>query len=1554
MKNNTTPSFSRRGFINIAVGTLTTLPAVAGGFLVPIAPSEARAEEADASNSGDVQARIVVVRPYEVGFVVHDVSKTPDTAGYKVQGATIKVTSRFNKESMSDTTDQDGIHVFDITNLSEDEDKKADPPSYGFNGTIEITAPGYRDVILPLVRVKGGEGLEVPIQPLEEGVPYPRSISFDEWDVLYTKNEFISSTDEGYDVDHSIEVQLGNVPDGSVEVALTKKGSTTPIATGKATASSGSAKITIKQMFLWISDKNTYCLKPDTSYSVSYTTGGKTYVVPLQISICKADADATNPTTSGDLKMSPFNDLSSFETGMHFPKDLPVIGGDEMVPWIPTWPVNVAFDPFGYFCISYTSPKWGYKKDNGTDDPVEWKKFPRKTAEQQFNKWSGQIQDRMSKLGENAELKPKVKQMQLISVFEFGFSFSAMAAAQYAYGDEGVRQWRGNANAAVTVSADYSLSEQFTVGFVPILLQLNIHAALTVGAGLGFVSPKAFSFDKYRWDYTSTGLTVRFVIAPSLSVGVGIKGVASVSLRGAFSLTIFIGVNPLPKDHGPNIKNPHVIVGISATLSVVIQLLFYTKKIKITGYEEPNLYNSWQAKSLAENLASGGPANLRELIDDMQIVPSASLAERAEFTSNGFGMPSNGVASKPTAFLKGEKKTLTTNGKEYRVVVYRRVETAEALTLLGAENSALEGKSSKGEQRTLLKEWKSKGLIPMWDSGSNALTASWSGSLMANERAYAFDRPTFDVNALGALGGVHVISDIKIASNVLSDPRSKIVSVWGKPFVLRLVSALIGGEARTRIAAQQIDESGATTGKLYMLEFDAGAGIAPRDQLYDYDFDVVATQQTDSNGNKRHDMHLLVFSGLRESGDDTSFMDASLDHLASYVRWSFLSADNFDSQSVAWAGVDPDDIHAAVDPTDPEDWYHMYCCPQVRLIQDEGGSAVVLSYLDRAGKEAEDVFGESKDSTRVGVGMFFCSTDWEFGKLALPDLSDLRSVIGEFDDLTVSEMTCSDRPKGGYHTIMLRGTEKAHYLIVNTKAVADTLTLETQSAGSESMQSQDGEAPVLAAQSVEPTAGEPQDTEGLAEAQAEGVVPFVVGTAEPEGQSDSEPIEDVPDTEDSAILEAQSDPQGATGAGGTLELSVPGFGDIRRVDDSVFEGNERMQLIAVPNDSYFLTSATPSGSKESQLMRAEWQVGDAVSLGLSEFGPTGFAIAKFCVHPTGRFIFWPAVRDGNAPFEYDKDGNSSQGKENTYNLMACRLRNGKFSDPFVLAQLDHPMDTLTVLEDEISGMAMLGTHVVNAETGEGDVYFTVVEHAVCASIASADAVMPIVAPESEVSFYVAIRNDGNTYITGLSVSVQDSESETSLGSQKLTFGKDTLVESSYNPRGDDGNLIYVEDDYALAPGKTSLYRVKGYKVPKDWAGDYMLDVTIDSGSVVPADDIVGVGAEAAGDEIYRYEPAHEEMKQELGDGTTVLAGRTGFKVTDPEQIAQGDYAAAPIREITSGGGGGSSTPKKTSLATTGDATEGTSALAAALGLAGAAMLAYSKRRSDLESERDND
>ena len=53
---------------------------------------------------------------------------------------------------------------------------------------------------------------------------------------------------------------------------------------------------------------------------------------------------------------------------------------------------------------------------------------------------------------------------------------------------------------------------------------------------------------------------------------------------------------------------------------------------------------------------------------------------------------------------------------------------------------------------------------------------------------------------------------------------------------------------------------------------------------------------------------------------------------------------------------------------------------------------------------------------------------------------------------------------------------------------------------------------------------------------------------------------------------------------------------------------------------------------------------------------------------------------------------------------------------------------------------------------------------------------------------------------------------------KLTFSADSIQESAWNPLNADGKLANTEPDYALAPGKTSVYSVQ-VTIPKDWHGD---------------------------------------------------------------------------------------------------------------------------------------
>lgn len=388
-----------------------------------------------------------------------------------------------------------------------------------------------------------------------------------------------------------------------------------------------------------------------------------------------------------------------------------------------------------------------------------------------------------------------------------------------------------------------------------------------------------------------------------------------------------------------------------------------------------------------------------------------------------------------------------------------------------------------------------------------------------------------------------------------------------------------------------------------------------------------------------------------------------------------------------------------------------------------------------------------------------------------------------------------------------------------------------------------------------------------------------------------------------------------------------------------------------------------------------------------------------------------------APAEYDDEGNVLERTEvKEYQIMAARMRNDRFSYPFVLAaELDHAVDTVTVLEDDSRAcMSVLTTqteHVTdgNVQSGEGRVHFVVVPHIACASIADAQAMTPALPTGSTLPFYVTIRNDGNTYLSGVTVQLsldEDGKRDEILAEAALAFSAESIVESTYNPKGDDGILENVEDDYKLAPGATSVYQAEfvrpgssdPFVIPDGWGGYYDLLVTLKPDSLVltegeelrlagayrhtvrAAYDADGVPRAAAENTVdlssigengllVFYEPAHEEMTKLLGDGTRVPAGRSMLSVAGQDREASAArLSAAPVTFVgasgggTSGGGasgggaarGGGSAGRGQRLPQTGDPTSALDAVPAALGVAGAAMVAYSHRRTQIESERADD
>ena len=223
----------------------------------------------------------------------------------------------------------------------------------------------------------------------------------------------------------------------------------------------------------------------------------------------------------------------------------------------------------------------------------------------------------------------------------------------------------------------------------------------------------------------------------------------------------------------------------------------------------------------------------------------------------------------------------------------------------------------------------------------------------------------------------------------------------------------------------------------------------------------------------------------------------------------------------------------------------------------------------------------------------------------------------------------------------------------------------------------------------------------------------------------------------------------------------------------------------------------------------------------AEMGPNDFAISSFGLDSTGTILYYPTVREGSPGYKYETPNGVSDitskplPEVNQHRIMACRMRNGKFSDPFVFAEVGYDMDNLAIVNVGSDYIGFVSTDVVDAAQGKADLYYTALPFVKCANIIGCEAVSLFAYPGTEAVFDLTVRNDGNTFITGFTAQIMEKGGKPE-GSKKVVFSKDTLQESNYNP-SENGKLKDVEDDYALAPGKTSVYRVS-LAIPKSWSG----------------------------------------------------------------------------------------------------------------------------------------
>lgn len=1610
---------SRRDFFKIVTGSIVAMPAVAGGFLVP--PTTAYAEENLSETHGGtadgVVERIKVVAKNEAGFCVVDMSKGGTE---KVVGATVRLTSRYNGKSVEDVTDEDGIVTLDIRELAENPDNldlnKLE--TYEFNGSILITCDGYRTVEIPLARIEGASPMIVPSRPLTDGLPYPRSTSFDEWDALYTENAFAqtpSNTDE-----HVLTLDWRQVGTGNATISLKRGDTGETLLSTTATPNDGVLTASFKGAFL--KEGSADALPKDAAFVVEVVQDGRTYSNDINLKVVEGAIEA--PASKEELTLTPINTNigGSNQTGLDlkWPSGLPLVGGGSLKTWSPDLPVNVYVNPFGYIQVTIKSPSWGYKADNSGSNEQGWGTYPQKSVADQFNKMV-QTAEKMSTATTTALASPKFfSKIDMAASFSLMGNFQIVAAAQWNK-DKGTFQ--GLLGAQLFLACDASITENFFAGPIPVLITFGINSSLTVGINCGIYSVKdpnkpdeklieaAFDFSRWRFDYTDTGLTVTINITPSLSVGVGIRGVASISIQGKFTLTMYFGFTYRGELDTKTHPLPHYIFGYSAQINLVMHMFLFTKTFSLKNWKYRDFYNNWEGglKAAADEaegdmMRAMADQSMPALLGQMNIITDDMLTQTAEFEGaaglsgqsvEGDGAP-DGLAFFDWETMREDDITAPlADGTPITYTVYSLLEEEEGNEQPVEEQVADESQQEEGQQEDVVQQPQDVDATVVDTTGVDAGPA---------EDAAVAEVAAADV-ALTAMAEEVLPDETEQLADTASSAEELVVQEDALVAEVAADAPVEAVPVSAEPATDAADTSGAPQRKRGRLRRRSSITYTPRGSggegltAMSWNFLNLPNPGVMQLGNER---------GIRPSSDTIVAEKVFGDPRVKVLNVNLLPGTETARATCCFriASVTVDDaprtrLVMTIIHTEGSDQSWLESTPHYRVFDFDINDIEGVSHKDLYDYDFDialttrtETYTNGPNGEKIDVEIERLRIAIVSGRRASGDATSLASaatdLVFTYISVDVDELHDTVMPTYIAHSIPasdVMGSDGRYHCISSLQCVPD------KAKGTDT----------LIISYLDRIADNPDDILSDEEGKVDIKPSFIlvnvhIGNMLIPKREDIDAKMGV--ISDPGVFELSLSPK----IGGYFTLAMRG---LKRTYFYLLDVNSEnatlsnimmgatldtsMHLVPWPQQDCFLTSypkaeyvetlaqnwRNPDELDRSQwvLQKATWNTETAVPgmamLSFEPVGPESFNFSNFGINSHGTFIFWPQGKDGDDGRIYNEDGSFEQNEDTpVYQIMACRIRDGKFGDPFVAADVTHDMASMHVVDTrgENCPLEVLSTELVDPNDDEvyyaSNLWYTSVPNLNCATVLGCECPIPLAAPGGTLRFNITIRNDGNTYLSSCYAAMwvhEDDGSVHHVNSSKVTFSEKTLLESRYNPRLEDGSLQDVESDFSLAPGKCSVFAAD-VVIPSDWEGDKYVSFTATMATM----------AEHGGLNTQAEEDASVYQSYEVGPGEYKVYQQRTSTDQDPDRThmhvitvvppeAQGDpYSDAPVRtkganDTRPGDDGGHVDTKPTGgargtgarLPETGDPSS--VVLPAGLALAGAAMTAYGARRAANES-----
>lgn len=494
---------------------------------------KARALEISENAADAIDFDVTVISTKQICIAVYDLDKKP------LSGALVHlVNAKDSKRTKDAVTDSDGRAVFWVSDLGADE--KTD-----MKLGLRVTASGYQTHEIQTVKIRGGESVSVHLKK-DDQTPYLIMACFNGRDILNEESSFYYSKKNN--VKHTFSVKLSCAGSGELEMRYPTDAAGTAFQSVKQTftaADSDKTVFTFEKEWLRI-------LHPEAKVSFKLTTNGQEYTFDTRLKIEKPVVD------------EPFFDhsaLFSFTSGsggfgFTIPGDVPFISGSTLslsipgnYPTLMILPSGMGMFSWGY---DFAPEKATWKTDDTQDQERAIKAFDKQSAADKLLAAAGVYRN------VNTTTTPKL-------LGDYGVHITPFAAMQglYRRSDQSL-ELRGNGGATFAFEAGFT--QTFTIGPVPFFAGIDFSMGASFGVGIslnmkaeienGLLKVKEGPVIGY-----DSGMTISFRLELGGTIGLGLKDVLSVSLRG------YGYINPIIHLTTPQVSaEARIGIGLSVTL----------------------------------------------------------------------------------------------------------------------------------------------------------------------------------------------------------------------------------------------------------------------------------------------------------------------------------------------------------------------------------------------------------------------------------------------------------------------------------------------------------------------------------------------------------------------------------------------------------------------------------------------------------------------------------------------------------------------------------------------------------------------------------------------------------------------------------------------------------------------------------------------------------------------------------------------------------------------------------------------------------------------------